>query len=435
MNLAVIGLGKLGLPLACLQAKKHRVFGVDFNASTVETVNRGVSPLSREPGVDPLLKEVIRSGKLTAHTDYSVVADCDISLIIVPTPSQKDGSFTSKYVVEAVRQIGEAVKGRPQRHVVVVCSTVMPNECETTIRDALEESAEEPMGTRLGLVYSPEFIALGTVIEDMLDPDMTIIGMSHAWAGAMYYDLLPPLARVNDIHYMTLTSAELAKISLNAYVTNKISFANTVSEMAEGYTDADAHQILRAIGSDSRVGHPYISPGGPYGGPCFPRDNRAFAKAGRDVGVDMQISMAVDKINDRQINRMVNKILTYQRSEVGVLGLTYKPGAPIIEEAFGVRLVNALAEQTDKVIRVWDALVPTRGHLFDEKVKWLGEPLGCFGNDCVTVLTIPDPNIVKYIPNVFESAAKSGSIVLDPWNCVPQSPWSDTHIVTLGRGA
>lgn len=431
-TVAVIGLGKLGLPLAVLQAQYRRVLGIDSNVELVKDLNRGISTL-RENGVDPLLKAAVRSGNFTAHTTYDVVKDADISLVIVPTPSLADGSFTSAYVTEAVRMIGRAIKDGFRRHVVVICSTVMPGECDTSIRDALEEETDEALGGRLQLIYSPEFIALGSVLHDMQNPDMTIIGYQQNWARDLYEQILPEGARAKPILGMTWVSAEIAKIALNAYVTQKISFANMVSELCDHYPGADAHLVTNALGHDERVGRKYILPGGPFGGPCFPRDNRAFIQTGEHVRIDMPMPRAVDEQNDHQIDRMLKKIQEYGREAVGILGVTYKPGAPVIEESYGMRLLDAIIANTDLQVRVYDTIIRDNPYPNDRRISWFNEPMGCYHNDAVTVLTIPDPDLIKTVPHAFETASRSKAIIIDPWLCIPEGPWHDSHIVTPGR--
>lgn len=431
-TVAVIGLGKLGLPLAALQSQHRKVLGIDSNTELVKELNRGISTL-REHGVDPLIKAAVRSGNFTAHTSYDMLKDADLSLVIVPTPSLEDGSFTSKYVTQAVREVGKAVKGGFRRHVVVICSTVMPGECDTTIRDALEEGADEPLGGRLQLIYSPEFIALGSVLHDMQNPDMTLIGFQRNWARDLYEQILPEGAKAKPILGMSWISAEIAKISLNAYVTQKISFANMVSELCDYYPGADAFHITDALGYDERVGRKYISPGGPFGGPCFPRDNRAFVRAGKQVKLNMLMPQAVDMQNGRQIDRMLRKIAEYGREAVGILGVTYKPGAPVIEEAFGMRLIDEILASTDKKIRVHDHLIKENPYPNEKRVSWFNEPMGCYANDAVTVLTIPDPELIKTVPHAFDTPSRSSSVLIDPWAAVPPGAWHDTHILTPGR--
>lgn len=435
MNLTVVGLGKLGLPLAALHAQHHRVFGIDQNGETVKAVNASKSPIV-EPGLPLLLRHMVEAGNLTAHTSYIPVEGTDLSMVIVPTPSTESGTFSSQYVLDAVTRIGRAVADQPNRHVVVICSTVMPGTCEGEIRTCLEVSSGKTVGDDIGLVYSPEFIALGTVIEDMKFPAMTLIGESDPTSGQTYLEVarsitneapsLPPHRR------MSLTSAEIAKISLNAYVTMKISFANTIGELCESIPTANARQVTDAIGLDPRVGRSYIHPGGPYGGPCFPRDNRAFAALGRQLAVPTPIAIATDEVNDRQIDRTIEHIERIGRTSVGVLGLTYKPGAPIYEESFGMKLAIELTRR-EYLVKAWDPLATARPDLPID-VAWQLDPAVCFGNETTTIIANDDPKIAAIFPDVFSPEKNNFAIVIDCWDFLPTSPWDDSHILRLGRG-
>ena len=439
MDIAVIGLGKLGLPLACLHAYKHHVYGVDQNEDAVSRINAGDSPIA-EPGLKDLLIRAIDSGQFTAYTDYSVVRGTDASLIIVPTPSQSDGAFTSEYVIDSVTKIGEAIRGQDKRHVVVVCSTVMPGECDGPIRQALEKASGFTVGDDLGLIYSPEFIALGSVLLDMSHPDMILIGESDRESGDVYEELARSIAMVKSegpvpVKRMSLTSAELTKISINAYVTMKISFANSISELAERLPGANATDITQAIGLDRRIGSYYVRPGGPFGGPCFPRDNRAFSLVGEQVGLPMPLPKATDAINSRQVLRVLKKVLECGRSDIGIVGLSYKLGTPVIEESFGMNIIQALTNlpSQSRKIRVYDPLVKTKPDGILDRVYWHHSAADCFGDDILTILTLPYPKVVEHFHTIIAQDDKKHSIVVDVWDCIPHGPWDDTHIIRMGN--
>lgn len=427
MNLAVIGLGKLGLPLALLQSKNHNVVGIDLNKKIVDMVNRGIPPIW-EPEVPGRLTRALADGTFVATTDMGQVEGTEISLIIVPTPSSDDGSFSSKYVLDAIMGIGQAIRNQDKRHVVVVCSTVMPGQCEGPIREMLEKESGKTVGDSVGLVYSPEFIALGSVIEDMLNPDVTLIGSSDPVSSGTYAAICPQGV---PVHYMSLTSAELAKISLNSYVTMKISFANTLGEICEHLPGANAQDVSKAIGADSRVGSAYIRPGGPYGGPCFPRDNRAFVSLGTSLGVDTPLAIATDKVNRRQIGRVLEHVTKHDRKRVGILGFTYKQRTPIVEESFGINLAKQLLFEGYEVV-AYDPMLKRKPEEAPEELDWVMNPESCFGNNTVTVVTLPEREISELFPKILSDGGRINSVVIDCWNSLPMGPWDDTHIVRLG---
>lgn len=431
MILSIIGLGKLGLPLAVLHAQHHQVVGIDVSEDTVKKLRNGESPI-KEPGVQELLTRAIRNNSFCAYTDFDMVATTDMSLIIVPTPSGADGAFSSEYVLDAVYEIAKAIRKSTghRQHTVVVCSTLMPGECVNSILPVLRQNSGGRFGINMGLVYSPEFIALGSVIQDMRNPDAVVIGQSDPQSGRAYETLVHTLiANHPPIFRMSLTSAEITKISVNAYVTMKISFANALAEVCEKIPFADAGHVAEAIGADSRIGPKYLRPGIAFGGPCFPRDNRAFSLFGAQQGVNMSLAYATDTVNERQLDVMMDRIATIGRTRVGILGLSYKPGTPVTEEAFGTILAERLVKEGYEVV-VYDPLV-TNHSVLPKSVIWKLTPVDTVADDMFTIVCTPD-KAFNVFPGVFSDDGKRNGLVLDCWGMIPEGPWDDTHILRVG---
>src|SRR5215217_897478 len=182
MQTSVIGLGKLGAPLAAVLASKgFPVVGTDLNPAFVDAINAGKAPVD-EPRLQELIDE--NRDRLRATSDAAgAVAETDVTFVIVPTPSEGDGRFTNRFVLKAMEVVGAGLKRKSGYHVVVITSTVMPGSTGGEIRAALEAHSGRRVGDALGLCYNPEFIALGSVVRDMLQPDMILIGESDARAG------------------------------------------------------------------------------------------------------------------------------------------------------------------------------------------------------------------------------------------------------------
>lgn len=371
--MAVVGLGKLGLPLATLLAEAgHQVTGCDLDISTVETLSAGGCPIV-EPGVEEMLRRY--GGGMVFTNLVETAAETDMSFIVVPTPSGRDGAFESDYVVQAVEALGVGLRRHDRRHVVVVVSTVMPGETEGRILSALERASGREVGPDLGLCYSPEFIALGSVLADMRRPDLVLIGCIDQRSGQELDAVLRSIdsgirrqsmpcdedlpggaihtfASRSEAHIMlSLTEAEIAKIGVNAYVTMKISFANTLGEIAEHY-GCQGEAIARAIGADSRIGPKYLRPGRAFGGPCFPRDNAAFMIAAAQRGVRAPLAKATDLVNEHQIPRFTTIVQSHTRhgDRVAILGIAYKPGTNVTERSFGLELARRLSGMFDVVV-------------------------------------------------------------------------------------
>lgn len=267
-TLSVFGLGKLGATmLSCFAYKGWNVIGVDVIQDNVNAINENRSPIS-EPHVDSFIK--LNKEKIRATTDArDAVLNSDVSFIIVPTPSESSGLFSTKYVEMVCKDIAETLKEKDNHHIIVITSTVLMGDTER-IGKMIEEISGKKMGKDFGLVYNPEFIALGRIVKDFLNPDIVLIGESDEWTGNFLESIHKRLTDNEPlIHRMNFYNAELSKISLNAFCTLKITFANTIAEICEKLPGGDSEKVLQAIGSDTRIGNKYFKGGLGYGGPCL----------------------------------------------------------------------------------------------------------------------------------------------------------------------
>lgn len=341
-NVVVVGCGKLGTPLiACLANAGHNVIGIDVNQNLISNLRSGQVTWN-EPGLSELLDKGSRN--IIFRTSYEGAFDsAEVSFIIVPTPSTSTGEFSNEFVLDAVTRIGtELSRQQSKKHLVVIVSTVMPGSTEGVIKkkllDAASASADE-----VQICYSPEFIALGTVIKNMQYPDLVLIGQESDSAGQLLEEISLSIVKNQPrVSRLTLAEAEIAKIAINSFVTTKISFSNQISEICESTPNTSAAKVLEAIGADSRIGKSYLAPGAGFGGPCFPRDNRAFNKYANSLGLTADLAVATDLVNVRQNNRVVRIVreLVNPGSRILVVGLSYKPDTDVIEESPGLAFVE-----------------------------------------------------------------------------------------------
>ncbi len=418
MQIAVFGLGKLGSVLASLHAAKgHTVVGVDLSAAFVDSVNNGQAPVE-EPGLQALFDQ--SAGRLTATTDAAeALKGAEASYVIVPTPSDANGVFSNKHLVNALRQIGQSLADHDDPHTVVITSTVMPGSSDRELRAALEETSGRKVGDGIGLVYSPEFIALGSVVRDMKFPDVILIGESDARAG----DLVVANARTvveNEpaIRRMTLVNAEIVKIAINTFVTTKISYANMLAEICDKMPGADVDVVTAAVGADSRVGSKYLKGALGYGGPCFPRDNIALSRFGDSLGVDASIAKATDAINDRQVGRIVKIAtdLTPAGSNISILGLAYKPDTPTCERSQGIGIANELAD-AGYVVTVHDPLaLDTAQSALKPGITSAADSSAAISAAATVIIATAWPQYAN-----LGEAALAGKSVIDCWGIVPDN--------------
>lgn len=358
VGVSVVGLGKLGACMAAAMASRGiRTIGVDVNSEPVERVRAKVAPV-QEPGLAELLLGC--NGLIGATTDFDLaIRETEITFVVVPTPSNPDGAFSLEYVCSAMRRIGVALRKKSGYHLIVLSSTVLPGSTEYVVLPLLEEVSSKRKGVDFGLCYSPEFIALGSVIRDFLNPDMLLIGESDVSSGDRLSNFYRAELKIDaPVARMTTVNAELTKIALNTYVTTKITFANLLSEVCERLPGGDVDVVTQALGLDRRIGGKYLKGGLGYGGPCFPRDNKALAHFLDILDVPSELPKTVDQMNRRHPERVFQLIKSLNLSRgtrVTVLGLAYKPNTNVVEESQGLAIAALLAKEGFAVV-VYDPL-------------------------------------------------------------------------------
>lgn len=351
-KVSVCGLGKLGACIAATIAERgFDVLGVDIDPEKVRRVNAGQPPVE-----EPLLAETIAAARprLRATTDHREAVETDVSFFIPPSPSLPDGSFSNEFLLKAMQPIAAAVRAKGKKgHLFVCSSTTTPGAVDGVLIPMLERELGGECGRDFSVCYNPEFIALGNVIMGLLEPDMVLIGESDPESGAALEQLYKKYNRNSPrIARMSIISAELTKISLNSYITMKISFTNQLRMIAEQFPKANIHTILEAIGSDSRIGQKYLRAGLSYGGPCFPRDNRLLAYTARQAGLEAPLAEASDRVNQQTNSNLFEKVqrLATPETIVAVLGLSYKPDTYITEESSGLFLAQQLKRHGYRVL-------------------------------------------------------------------------------------
>lgn len=342
MKVGILGVGKLGLCFALnLERAGFEVVGVDIYESYVQSLNKK-SFQSPEPGVNDLLQS---SSKFKVTTDVDELNRENIELIflMVATPSTPEGTYNHEQI-ERVTEKLISIGRRPKKtHLAVACTT-MPGYCDTLAKRL------EPLNIEVS--YNPEFIAQGSVIHDQQYPDQVLIGEASKEAGDLIQSIYEKMCE-NEPAFcrMDRLSAEICKLATNCFLTTKISFANSVGDLARS-VGADEEKILKAIGSDSRVGHKYLKYGFGYGGPCLSRDNRALGIYADMVDNELKISKATDDANHQHLDFQFNEYLEkYSLNQVIEFDyVSYKQGSVSIEESQQLALAVKLAQAGRKVL-------------------------------------------------------------------------------------
>lgn len=434
MKISVIGLGKLGSCYAAFCASRgYSVVGFDIDSKKVEAINLGLPPVE-----EPNLAALVRQNKkqLRATTDIAdAIINSEATFLIVPTPSKKDGSFSLEYILKACEGIGEALKSKKSYHLICIVSTVLPGDSRGHIIPALEVASGKKFGRDFGFAYNPSLIAIGDVIYNLQHPDFLFLGAhdskSRDVLAAIYKKLYPGLAPER----MSIESAELAKIALNSFVTMKISFANILGEISEQIPGSDVDQVTRAIGKDKRIGSRYLSSGLGFGGPCFPRDNFAFAFMAKKRGIPAPLAVATHAIN-RSIPEKITAILTQsaggKKKTIGFLGVSYKPRTTMTEESQALEIAGYMHKKGYSIV-IYEPLGKseaerTLGHRarYAKSLKELVE------KSDILFVSNRDKSFTS-LPSLIKKGSKK-KIVVDPWGMFEQKSFgTKAHYKAVGR--
>ena len=430
LNISIFGLGKVGLTLAaCLSASGHRVIGVDLDAALVSSIN-DLTVQSDEPGVvDRILAS---NGRLTATIDpIDAVKSTDLSIIIVPTPSNAMGGFSLRYILKAIESIGAGIQSKKGAHVVSVMSTVLPRSSDQIIIPHLELCSKRKIGAGLGYCYNPSFIAIGSVVKNIEQPDYLLIGEADSSSGDLVLRAhLATVPKKTPVARMLPVEAELTKLASNTHDTMRVSFANMLSAACYEIPGANVDRITNAM--VHHVGMRFFKGAVPFGGPCWPRDNRALSLFLGAIGCPNEMPRTVDDFNDQHGIYILNKILELiePNKTIGIIGLAYKPGTSLVESSFAMDLIGWLLSERRSVI-AWDPKAAS------EARKVWGDKIGYAksGNQCLkeaSHLVIVNP--LKEIHSLDWSNAKD-KIVIDCWRCLDSSQQTQIgRYVPLGQG-
>ncbi len=441
-SVSVIGLGKLGSPMAgCFAARGFQVIAADLDPQKVDAISRGVPPV-HEPGLTELLLQ--SKGKLSATQDTeAAVRDSEATFIVVGTPSEPDGGFSLRHAISTCEAIGRALRNKNSYHLVVLTSTVMPGSTGGEIKATLERASGKRCGEDFGLCYSPEFIALGTVIQDFFNPDFLLIGESDPRAGDMLSDIYAHTCKNSaTVARMNFINAEVTKLAVNTYITTKISYANMLARLCEKLPEADVSVVTYALGLDSRIGSKYLKGAVSYGGPCFPRDNRAFAALAARSGAFSDLAVATERFNRSQISALAGLVKSHQSGEdpIGILGLTYKPDTDVVEESFGLLLTQELATANLPVIVFDPSADLSRAFAAYKSVRIATSAEDCIAQSAIVVLATPwqqfrDLSISAWMQPFRSGPSFHGTqrVVIDCWRALPHLEGSQSvHYVRLG---
>jgi len=342
MKLSVFGLGYVGcVSAACFAKEGHEVIGVDVNPTKVDIINCGQSPIV-EWGIADLIGEMRKVGRLHATTDGAeAVSNSDLSLVCVGTPSNSNGSLDLSYIDRVCQEIGDALKGKRNWHIVVMRSTMLPGTIENLVVPTLEAHSGMKAGRDFGVCINPEFLREATSLKDFYAPPFTLIGTDNDEVAMTVRSLYASVDA--PVHVMETKAAEMVKYACNCFHALKVSFANEIGNICKGL-GIDSHEVMDVFCQDTKLNLSpyYLKPGFAFGGSCLPKDLRALAYKAKHLDVDVPVLAAVQVSNRRQIERAVEMVLETGQRQVGILGFSFKAGTDDLRESPMVALIETL---------------------------------------------------------------------------------------------
>ena len=341
MKIGIIGAGRLGIcfALLCERAGYH-VLVSDIREDYVHDLNaKKIS--TNEPEVEDLLR-ISKNFRATTN-NKEVIEECDLIYTLVSTPSLEDGS----YDVSAVWNVVEDLKDVTKTKYFVVGCTTNPGDCD---------AFQKYLPRNVHVMYNPEFIAQGSIISDLKQADMVLLGVESTMEDHVVDDIRTLYRKIQTtraiVCVMTPKSAEITKIAVNCFLTTKISYANMLGDVLHKSGCGDETiAVLRAIGTDSRIGNKYLTYGLGYGGPCLPRDNRAFAHFAKKVGLEYNLGYVTDGFNNEHAKTVADywEKMNAQRRPFYFEYISYKRGTDIITESQQYRLCLDLLDRGFKI--------------------------------------------------------------------------------------
>jgi UDPglucose 6-dehydrogenase len=354
-KILLVGLGKLGLPLLSTFGKNgQKIIGIDIDKEKINLLKTG-----KVPFFEPKLESYINLGfdNVTYDENFEErLSNVDVSIILVNTPSNSNGEFSNQYIFDAIEEISKNLqKLNKKDFLFIISSTVMPGT-HLEIIEKIESISGKKLNEDFGVVYIPDLVALGNVITDFENPDLVILGESSKKYGDIAEEIYSKIYKNNPpIVRMSLIESEISKVSLNAYITMKISFANFIGNICEKF-GTTSKNVTQALGYDRRISPYYIKSGLAFGGTCFPRDTWAFIKMSENLGLDAKHIKATQKINEEQNNLLFNKVSNFKNKTVGIIGLSFKPNTSVTTESPGYILYEKLKNLNYNLV-VFDELV------------------------------------------------------------------------------
>ena len=374
MKIAVVGTGYVGLVSgACFAEMGLNVTCVDIDSDKIEKLNRGLIPIY-EPGLKSIVNKNHEAKRLHFTTDLqSVINQVTVVFIAVGTPSNEKGDAD----LTAIYKVAESIAANMEGYLLIVTKSTVPVGTTAKIKNLIAKKLSERNLSHIqfDVASNPEFLKEGAAVNDFMSPDRVVVGVENARAKEIMSKLYRPFLLNNfRVIFMDIMSSEMTKYASNAMLATRISFMNDIANLCE-LIGADVSMVRRGVGTDSRIGSSFLYPGAGYGGSCFPKDIKALIRTAENVGYEMRVLKAVEKVNDNQKEILFRKLNHYFNNKISYLtvavwGLSFKPGTNDMRDAPSINLIHKLLDNQVKV-RVYDpAAMDEAKQYFGDKVEY-----------------------------------------------------------------
>jgi len=342
LSVSIFGLGYVGMVSAgCFALDRNEVIGVDPVKTKVDLVREGRSPII-EAEIGEIIASTTEAGRLRATSDHGqAIRETELSFICVGTPSHTNGNLDLRYIRRVCQEIGEALKEKGARHVVVVRSTILPGTMREIVIPILEKSSGKKAGTDFGVCHNPEFLREGSAVRDFKWPPKTVIGELDRASGdqlaSLYQKIDAPVIRTD------LETAEMVKYTDNCWHALKIGFANEIGNLCSSFT-IDADKVMEIFCQDKKlnISPAYLRPGFAFGGSCLPKDLRALTYQAKMHDLELPIITSILPSNEMQVTRGLQLIMEKGLNRVGILGFSFKAGTDDLRESPMIEVIERL---------------------------------------------------------------------------------------------
>ena len=391
MNIAVVGLGFVGLSISSvLASKNYNVVGIDIDNQKCSDIRNGVLPLF-EPGLENTLRVGLKK-KLTISNNFSLIKNCDMIFVTVGTPQKSNGAIELSMIKKATTTIGQIIKKSKKNPIIFIKSTVVPGTAQNVILPILEKTSGKKANIDFGLISNPEFLQESNAIRDTKYPHVIILGgkqTKYMKKAKMFFSKMHPNVPIVITNFQT---AEMIKYANNSFLATKISFINQLSNICQNIPGTNIDDIAKIIGLDPRIGKLFLNAGPGYGGSCLPKDISALINFANKIGVNPMLLNAVKNTNRDQVSNIVSlmkKILGGIASKrITILGTAFKPNTDDIRDSKSIELIKKLLKNKSKITIHDPKAIENTKKIFGEKILYAKSVSDALNkSQCVIIMT------------------------------------------------